>query len=395
MRSDSLAPDALFRPRWLAIRRAVFQIHRWAGLGLGLYLILMSLTGVALLFEEEYLVWRYPGLYRLNKADAGDVRIDALLDTVQSRYPNRRIWQVQAPTATRDTYLINVEGQGGYRRVFADASGRIVGELPVDSFMLLVKRVHGNLYSLWQGRRINGVLGLATIVLAASGAVVWWPGIRRAWRSLGVTWSGGWLTVTRRLHGAVGIWSFAFIVMFALTGAYFCFDAVFYRLLGGGSAQSNPPSPQSDAALSDSTLRPQVQALIARAEEVSPGKRFWALFPPASAAGAIQIVLGPADASAAVVTRDFNATGQRFIYFDQYSGEPLAQWDVTNPTLADAVRSWARPLHRGSFDGGGVKILWVAVGLAPSILFVAGVAMWWARAFRPWLGRRAARRGRR
>ena len=44
---------ALRRPQTLWIRKAVFQIHLWTGIGVGLYIVVASLSGSAVVFRRE------------------------------------------------------------------------------------------------------------------------------------------------------------------------------------------------------------------------------------------------------------------------------------------------------------------------------------------------------
>jgi len=57
--------------------------------------------------------------------------------------------------------------------------------------------------------------------------------------------------------------------------------------------------------------------------------------------------------------------------------------------FGDLVLSWLAQAHFGRFAGIGVKIIWTVVGLAPAVLFVTGMLMWWKRVLKPWLGRGA------
>src|ERR1700674_5110661 len=41
------------RPQNVWLRKALFQVHLWTGIGLGLYVLLMSVTGSALIFRRE------------------------------------------------------------------------------------------------------------------------------------------------------------------------------------------------------------------------------------------------------------------------------------------------------------------------------------------------------
>ena len=43
----------LRRPRTVFLRKVSFQIHLWLGLALGLYVVVLSLTGSAIVFRRE------------------------------------------------------------------------------------------------------------------------------------------------------------------------------------------------------------------------------------------------------------------------------------------------------------------------------------------------------
>ena len=43
----------LHRPQTTFLRKAMFQVHLWTGLALGLYLVMLSVTGSALVYRNE------------------------------------------------------------------------------------------------------------------------------------------------------------------------------------------------------------------------------------------------------------------------------------------------------------------------------------------------------
>src|SRR5687768_5585228 len=45
------------QPQTIWLRRALFQIHLWIGLGLGLYIVMLSLTGSVLVYRNELDAW--------------------------------------------------------------------------------------------------------------------------------------------------------------------------------------------------------------------------------------------------------------------------------------------------------------------------------------------------
>ncbi len=40
-------------PQRLWVRRALFQVHLWTGVGVGLYMLAISITGSAIVFRRE------------------------------------------------------------------------------------------------------------------------------------------------------------------------------------------------------------------------------------------------------------------------------------------------------------------------------------------------------
>src|SRR5271154_1306469 len=51
----------LRRPKSLWLRRALFQIHLWTGIALGVYVFIISLTGSAIVFRNELYNSLWPG----------------------------------------------------------------------------------------------------------------------------------------------------------------------------------------------------------------------------------------------------------------------------------------------------------------------------------------------
>src|SRR5580704_15637992 len=52
---------ALRRPQSLWLRKALFQVHLWTGIALGLYVVLISLSGSAIVFRNELYKSLWPG----------------------------------------------------------------------------------------------------------------------------------------------------------------------------------------------------------------------------------------------------------------------------------------------------------------------------------------------
>jgi uncharacterized iron-regulated membrane protein len=70
------------------------------------------------------------------------------------------------------------------------------------------------------GRFWNGMLSLVSTVLFVTGIVVWWPGVSRWKRSLGVKRGVGWKRFNWDLHSSLGFWLFLFMLMWGISGFY-------------------------------------------------------------------------------------------------------------------------------------------------------------------------------
>jgi uncharacterized iron-regulated membrane protein len=154
----------VYNPHSLTFRRALFQVHLWVGIGIGLYLIFISVTGSAVVFRREFGRW---------------------FVTQDNSFP----WQVR------------------------------VMEWFVD--------LHDNLLAGTLGRDINGIFAIFCLVLVFTGAVLWWPGRTRWRRSLLPVRPSKTHRFSWHLHSAIGLWAYVLVFGWAFTGVYFAFPDAF------------------------------------------------------------------------------------------------------------------------------------------------------------------------
>jgi len=165
------------QPQRMWLRRAVFQIHLWSGIGFGLYIFFISVTGSVLVYRNE--------LYLAATPD-----------------PVSQAAATTTPANTQST------------------TGIMLVSLLMD--------LHDNLLAGPSGRTVNGIGAFAVLLVALTGLVIWWPGVSRWQRSLTLRRSVGWKRFVWDLHSMMGIWSIGFVVIFALSGIYLCFPEAFH-----------------------------------------------------------------------------------------------------------------------------------------------------------------------
>jgi uncharacterized iron-regulated membrane protein len=89
---------------------------------------------------------------------------------------------------------------------------------------------HENLLSGSTGRLVNGMGAVCLTVICITGAIIWWPGIKHWRRSLTVNWTVHFARINWDLHSALGFWCFVFVLVWGISGIYFCFPSVFDEL---------------------------------------------------------------------------------------------------------------------------------------------------------------------
>ena len=361
------------RPQSLLLRRLLFQVHVWTGIGVGLYIFLIGATGALLVFREELEQRASPALYPRALPEGATAPIADVIGSIQSAYPDHRVASVYAPSRTRPVYFAFVEQQRRFRTVLASASsGAVLGERPETGLIRWITDLHANLLGGTTGRALNGVGALLLLLLCTTGPIIWWPGIAGWRRAATVNVRRSWKRVTWELHGAVGIWSVLVIGMWAVTGAYFAFPEPFQRAIGKVApltqASALPSSPPDGER-----VRADIASIVASARERLPGGQVAAVVLPSAERGPVVVQMSRSQPD------HLDNTGYVHFTFDQYTGALLGTWDQRDRTTGDAILSWTAPLHFGNFGGVPLKILWAVLGLSPSLLFATGAVMWWNR----------------
>jgi uncharacterized iron-regulated membrane protein len=151
--------------RSTALKRALFQVHLWIGIGIGLYVMLISLSGSVIVFRRE-------------------------LD-----------------------------------RAVCPGPGQTIACEP--AFVTWLAELHDDLLIGHTGRLLNGVGALFVVALAIAGLVIWWPGRSGWWRHMSLRRGVGGRRFTLDLHNMLGFWLFVFVLVWALGGIYFGFPDLF------------------------------------------------------------------------------------------------------------------------------------------------------------------------
>jgi uncharacterized iron-regulated membrane protein len=204
------------------VRRALFQVHLWTGIGLGLYVLLMSVTGSALIFRRELTrsLAREP---RVAAGPGARMSEDELKHVVTRAYPDYEVTRVSLrKNSDQAAEIWLVRGGKKLQRLFNPYTGADLGDsLRLGfRFVLWLVDLHDNLLLAQTGRLINAAGGIFTLLLVLTGAFIWWPGTETWRRSLSFRWKANPKGFNWTLHSALGFWTLAFFFMWAVSGIY-------------------------------------------------------------------------------------------------------------------------------------------------------------------------------
>jgi len=221
----------LRHPQRQPLRRALFQVHLWSGIGLGLYIFFISVTGSVLVYRNELYVWVTPEPY-ISMAPGPALSDNDLRAAALAAHPGFRVVRLSRhynPGYAAEIWLANDRRQ--IERHFDPRTGEDIGRATPLGVSLVsgLIQIHDNFLAGQTGQVINGLGAMAVLVVAMTGLVLWWPGSRRWKRSLTIHPGVSWKRFNWDLHSMMGFWGFTFILVFAVSGIYLCFPESFHN----------------------------------------------------------------------------------------------------------------------------------------------------------------------
>jgi uncharacterized iron-regulated membrane protein len=218
-------------PQTLWFRRALFQVHLWMGIGLGLYILVISVSGSAIVLRPQFSRWFTPS--EVVSTEGSELTGAALEARIGEVYADHTVTRVVPSTREgRATYvaLANAEGEE-VTRFFDQFAGEDLGSTypwPVATMEWLT-RLHDELLLGREGRKLNGIGGALFLLMTVSGVIIWWQGSRR-WKDGLLIRRNSTRSFNWQLHSFLGFWTLLLMFVWGLSSVYFAwpepFDAI-------------------------------------------------------------------------------------------------------------------------------------------------------------------------
>jgi uncharacterized iron-regulated membrane protein len=378
----------------MTLKKISGKIHLWLGFIAGLVVLISLLAAAVFVWEKELNDW-----YHHDKIFVKEVR--------QQRLPfNMLLEKAKAVSYDRSITLINIErdasrafvfgnykaakekgwtwasGVDDYSKIFINQyTGEVLGKIDMRyDWIFCMRMLHQCLLLNYDvGHYIVGGATVIIFIMVVTGIVLWWPRNKAALKQR--TWfrwkdTTKWKRKNYDLHNIGGIYSFFFILIFALTGLVWTFDwweDTIYRMLGNEPKKvwrraPAPPvanymvSSRYDSAISDAMRRVPTWKLIGLN------------MPPAKAKAMKEIAVYVKYSSGASGWDESN----NYAYHPQ-TGKLYFSTIHDQKTLGAKWRNSNYAIHVGSIYGLPTKLLATFIALFCASLPVTGFYIWWGR----------------
>lgn len=374
------------RPHVLWWRKALFQVHLWLGVCIGLYVIAVCSTGSLLVFEQNLLDDR-PPLAQLPTHPAPDW--EQMVRTAMQAHPGSTLANIDMRSSNRRVVPVGLSSGGRTLVVYVDSyTNRIVRHEDLGQKHWLVEfalALHTELALGARGAIADGIGGALLFVMAAIGIVLWWPGIRVWKRALRIDWRARWSGILFDVHRSFGFWCFALVAMWGITGVYFIFPDAGLRAINLFSSTARLKELPSGWRPGDPVL--PVSDFIRRAQSLYPDDQLaYAYMDVNRPHGQVQIYMSPRPWVPMELLEDE-------VVFDPASGAVLMNTSSARWTAGERFSLGVYSVHFGDFGGLPLQILWAVLGLVPVVLVITAYAMWWNRSLKRKWSRLTTRNG--
>ncbi|HKR26543.1 MAG TPA: PepSY-associated TM helix domain-containing protein [Acidobacteriaceae bacterium] len=347
------------------MRRAYLMVHLWAGMIAALFLLALGVSGSIVAFENEIdralnpkLTWIEPGAKRLTLAQ--------MAAKLEAAYPGSAVMAIGLSDRDDVAWNALLTSRAGNRAVaFNPYTGAVLGdESQRNDFVGKVHQFHLRLLAGRAGGNVVTAAAVLLLVQAITGIVLWWPrklftfGWRRSWRALNLD-----------VHQVLGLYTSAFLIVFALTALVIHWDDDAPRWINRLTGSANEPRFPQIRPLSPDKPAPDFDAVLAAAQAAEPDAHATGLF---LGSNPVRIAMRHPE--------DHTPAGRTNVFVDAYTGKIIMIVDSRKASPGfRLVKLWNREVHTGDIGGLPTRILACAISLSLPILVVTGPLIWWNR----------------
>ncbi len=338
------------------MRKTLFRLHLILGIFLGLYAVVIGVTGSILVYRDELVEMVRPALFQ----PVREIRVkpDEALLVVQKAYPGWKVLTLTGPDLETGAWMAYLLGKGDAKQAYVDAeTGMLRGDYQrKEGWLGFVEQLHFNLMSGRRGRLVNGYCALSVMLLAVTGLLLWRP--RLSQPSLNA----------RNLHVNFGLLSLVFIVIMGFTGGYFTWFQAYVDGVRIFLPARNQPKLASVGVLGE---RKNLADLAEAAQRAVPEAQVYR----------IALGSGPDEAFRISMRHGTQSEFQlvSHVALNPYTLEVMRVEKLEDRASGDRLIGNFSAVHFGVWGGPAGRLLWAVLGLSLPLLFITSFSLWWRR----------------
>lgn len=355
----------------LAVRKAFLALHQWAGLILGLVILVMAVSGATLVFRQQ--LERRIDSARFVVAPGGTrLSADDLVARARAAHPAAELVGVHFHGDATMPDLVYFSDKNyvhlnpytgavlGTRARFGEGFGWI------EDLHRYLKIEPEN-----TGEAITGYTALIFALITVSGIVLWWPATRRALKAgLTLNWKLRGRPWNLSLHKTFGAYAAAVLLVSSLTGVPMALDWAKYGLytLTGSEKPPAPTVERMKGAATFAGFEAALRSVLSR----YPGAR--EAYIPVPRKGLIPAYVIAADA--------VHPNARSLVWLEPATARILRTTDYSQAGAGHRLYFWMVSLHTGVLGGPVVQVILLLGALSVPVLVYTGAASYLRSNFR-------------
>ena len=218
--SDTISMDAIIgRPRATTFYRAIWRWHFYAGLIVVPFLLVLSLTGIIMLYGNS--IETFLGKKYEVALSATVLTLEAQANAAVASVEGGALKMVVRPLETNRATMAVVTANDKDIVVSIDPNtGAVLGSVVKDdTWFTWASNIHGTLLLGDAGDRIMEIVAGLGIILVFTGLYMWWPrGETRLSSVLVPNFAVSGRAFWKEIHITTGFWFSAILLAFLITG---------------------------------------------------------------------------------------------------------------------------------------------------------------------------------
>jgi uncharacterized iron-regulated membrane protein len=365
--------------QWLVIT------HRWLGLSLLLWFVMLGVTGSVLVFQDEIDAWLNPALLIDSEPHESDRMQSAqtILESALRTFPEAAVERIRMPQRSGEVFRLVLReraririGSPRFEATFSPTNSASLGARPLYGYGVSAPMLVRTIYDLHHrvllgnaGKTAVGVIGALLLVMISLGFLIALPRklVSRAWATMvGIKLGSHPARLIFDLHRSIGVIAFGLLLISTFTGFALAFpdyarDAL--SLFSGTRTLPVVPFIQRED-LPDAPLDP----LLAAARSAHPGAQITEVHLPQRRSAPLLIYLQQPG--------DWQRRGDTLLMIDSATGVLKLEHDARSRSLGEQVFHSLFPIHSGVAWGTIGRFLMFVAGLLPLCLGITGVLIW-------------------